>query len=592
MPMQQTLVFGVLALALVFFVWGRWRYDLVALVSLLVLVVAGVVPGEEAFLGFGHPAVVTVAAVLVISRGLANAGLVAVVTGWLRVVGDRITLQVGALTALVAISSGFINNVGALALFMPVAIRVAREHQRPASIYLMPIAAGSLLGGLTTLIGTPPNIVIASFRADLPGGGFGMFDFLPVGAGVAVAGVLLITVVGWRLIPRRVGEEGPEVLFEMDEYVTELRIPRGSRWAGSSIGELGHDTEGRLTVIGIVRGEEEIASPGARHPLVADDTLVVEIAPDDLDDVLEPGELELAGARELRGRLLESTDVRIVEAVVLPQGILAGRTPRGIRLRSRFGVNLLGVARRGSRVRGRLADMVLRPGDVLLLQGREEALEEGFERLGAVPAVVSDEGPGRRPRRVVQAAAVFGVFVALSVFGLLAIHIALTGAAVVMVLMGLVRLRNAYQTIEWPVIILLGAMIPLGDAMERTGGADTVAALLLAPGDAWPVWASVAALLVGSMLLSNVINNVAAAVLLAPVGLAMARSLDISADPMLMAVAIGASCAFMTPIGHQSNTLVLGPGGYRFGDYLYLGIPLSLLAAAVGVPLILAVWPP
>lgn len=589
--MEQTLVFGVLALALVFFIWGRWRYDIVALVSLLVLVAAGVVPSDEAFLGFGHPAVVTVAAVLIISAGLANAGLVAVVARGLRVVGTDTTLQVGALTALVAVASAFINNVGALALFMPVAVRTARESNRPPSLYLIPLAAGSLLGGLTTLIGTPPNIVIASYRSAAAGGSFGMFDFLPVGGGVALAGVLLIALVGWRLMPRRAGGEGPEALFEMDEYVSELHLPEGSEWVGKPIEALGAGTDGRLTVLGVIRGETEIPSPGPGFVLAQGDTLIVEVAPEDLDEVVKSDAFELAGDEEMRARVLESSEVHIVEAVILPQGIFAGRTPRGIRLRSRYGVNLLGVARRGSRVRGRLADTVLRPGDVVLLQGPEEAIHETLERLGALPVAVSEEEPRRR-RRIALGAGIFVFFVALSVTGILAVQVALTAAAVTMVVTGFVRLRNAYQTVDWPVIVLLAAMIPLGDALERTGGADTVANLLMASGDRWPVWASVAALLVTTMLLSNVINNVAAAVIFAPVGLAMASALEISGDPMLMAVAIGASCAFMTPIGHQSNTLVLGPGGYRFSDYLFLGIPLSILAAAVGVPLILAVWPP
>lgn len=589
-PLDQAIVFGVLAVALGFFVWGRWRYDIVALVSLLVLVASGVVPADEAFLGFGHPAVVTVAAVLVISQGLANAGAVQAMARWLRLVGDGIVLQIGALTLLVAICSAFINNIGALALFLPVAVRMARTHKRPASLYLMPLAAGSLLGGLTTLIGTPPNIVIATFRAREVGEGFGMFHFAPVGGGVALVGVLFIALVGWRLIPRRVGGQGPEALFEMDEYLSELRVPEGSAWVGSSLEELGDATEGRLTVLGIMRGQGEIPSPGPGQLLAANDLLLVEVAPDDLEAVVESGDLEVEGDRELRDRVLTSGAVQVVEAVVLPDGLLVGRTPKRLRLRSRHGVNVLGVARQGGRVAGRLPDIVFRAGDVLLLQGPEETIREALDRLGGLPVLVADR-PARSTRRALAATAVFAFFVALSVAGLARVHVALTAAAVAMVLARFVRLRNAYQTIDWPIIILLGAMIPLGDAMERSGGADTIAALILSLEGAWPAWATVAALLTVTMLLSNVVNNVAAAVLMAPVGLALARTLDVSVDPMLMAVAVGASCAFMTPIGHQSNTLVLGPGGYRFSDYLYLGIPLSLLTVLLGVPLILAVWP-
>jgi di/tricarboxylate transporter len=586
---DQVVVFGVLAGALALFLWGRWRYDLVALGSLLVLTGAGIVPAESAFLGFGHPAVVTVAAVLVISHGLANAGVVQRVARWLKVAGHGTMAQVGALTGLVSLCSAFINNVGALALFLPVAVRMAREHGRPASVYLMPLAFGSLLGGLTTLIGTPPNIVIASFRADVRGEAFGMFDYSPVGVGLAVAGVVLITLVGWRLIPQRVGEEGPEALFEMEEYLSELGVPEGSTWVGKSLEELG-SVAGRLTVIGIVRGDAEIPSPGPGHVIAAHDILIVEVVPDDLDGILEDGKLEVVGGRELRDRMMASEEVRIVEAVVLPDGFLVGRSARRLRLRGRYGINVLGVARQGSRVAGRLPDIEFRAGDVLLLQGPEETVREALNRLGGVPVIVSDVEPGKR-RRVLLAVGIFAFFVALAVAGLAQVHVALTAAAMVMVLTRIVRLRNAYHLIEWPIIVLLAAMIPLGEAMERTGGAETLASLLLQGGGQWPPWVTLAALLVSTMLLSNVINNVAAAVLMAPVGLALASALEVSPDPMLMGVAIGASCAFLTPIGHQSNTLVLGPGGYRFTDYLYLGLPLSLLTTALGVPLILAVWP-
>jgi di/tricarboxylate transporter len=324
--------------------------------------------------------------------------------------------------------------------------------------------------------------------------------------------------------------------------------------------------------------------------IAAHDILIVEVVPDDLDGILEDGKLEVVGGRELRDRMMASEEVRIVEAVVLPDGFLVGRSARRLRLRGRYGINVLGVARQGSRVAGRLPDIEFRAGDVLLLQGPEETVREALNRLGGVPVIVSDVEPGKR-RRVLLAVGIFAFFVALAVAGLAQVHVALTAAAMVMVLTRIVRLRNAYHLIEWPIIVLLAAMIPLGEAMERTGGAETLASLLLQGGGQWPPWVTLAALLVSTMLLSNVINNVAAAVLMAPVGLALASALEVSPDPMLMGVAIGASCAFLTPIGHQSNTLVLGPGGYRFTDYLYLGLPLSLLTTALGVPLILAVWP-
>lgn len=584
-------MFAVLAATLGLFVWGRWRYDIVALVALLALVVPGIVDPERAFLGFGHPAVVTVAAVLVISRGLENSGFVSLMARSLRGLGGRTLPQLSALTVLVAVCSAFMNNVGALALFMPVAIQMARDDDKPASLFLMPLAFGSLLGGLTTLIGTPPNIIIATFRAEEAGSAFGMFDFAPVGAGVAVAGILFIVLVGWRLLPERKGEARPEELFEIEDYLSEARIPAGSEWIGKTLQEIIPGLEVDVTVAGIVRGEEELAPPFLREPLEIDDVLLLEAEPDDLDALVAGPDLEPEGTRELTARLLSSDhEVQVTEAVVQPGSDLSGRTAETLQLRARYGVNLLGVARQGQRVRGRLREIAFRSGDVLLLQGTREAVRGMLAALGGLPLAERGLKVGR-PRRLVLAVTIFGVAVALTVAGLLPVQIALTGAALAMVAAGTLPLRLAYESVEWPVIVLLGAMLPVGEALESTGGAATLASLLLHAGGPLPPGASLATLLLATMLLSNVINNAAATVLMAPIAVALAAGLGASMDPFLMAVAVGASCAFLTPIGHQSNTLVMGPGGYRFGDYLYLGLPLTVLVAVLGVPLILLVWP-
>ncbi len=589
--MEQTFVFAVLAAALVFFVWGRWRYDVVALAVLLVLVAPGVVDPAQAFLGFGHPAVVTVAAVLVISRALERSGFVELVVRALAGTGGRPLMQISALTSLVALSSAFMNNVGALALFLPVAIEMARGEDLPASLYLMPLAFGSLLGGLTTLIGTPPNIIIATFRAEEAGAAFGMFDFSPVGAGLAVVGILFIVLLGWRFLPERKGEARPEELFEIQDYLFEVRIPEGSAWGGRTLRGIVPELEVAVTVVGIVRGEEEIVPPLHDETLRPGDVLVIEAEPEDLSALVGGPDLEPAGARELRERFLSSdSDVQVTEAVVQPNSRLAGQTAGGLQLRAGHGVNLLGVARRGRRVRGRLREIVLEAGDVLLLQGTPDALRSTLAALGGLP--LAERGVELdRPRGLVLAGGIFAVAIGLTVAGLLPIQVSLTAAALAMVATGILSLQDAYESVEWPVIVLLGAMLPVGEALESTGGADTVAALVLEAGAAFPPEASLALLLVVTMLLSNVINNAAATVLMAPVAAALAGGLGASLAPFLMAVAVGASCAFLTPIGHQSNTLVMGPGGYRFGDYLYLGVPLSLLVAVLAVPLILLVWP-
>jgi di/tricarboxylate transporter len=588
--MDQAFVFTVLVAALVLFVWGRWRYDIVALGTLLVLVVAGIIDGDEAFLGFGHPAVVTVAAVLVISATLEKAGVVEVLARWIGRVGGKPGLQVAALTLAVATASAFINDTGALALFMPVAIRLARETDRPASVLLMPIAFGSLLGGLITLIGTPPNIIIATRRAQETGTAFGMFDFAPVGIGVALAGILFISLVGWRLLPERRGEARPEELFEIEEYLTEVRIPEGSGWIGRTIPEITPDLKADVNVVDLVRHERRLV-PSRDVQLMADDVLVVEADPEQLKTLLASSDVEPAGSRELRERFFSrDQDVLVTEGVVQPDGRFAGRTARRLELRAAHGVNVLGVARQGRRVGGRVADITLVPGDVLLLQGSTEAIHGALAAMGGLPLAERGLDIGR-PQKLLLALGIFAVAIGLTAAGLLPVQVSLTGAALVMVATGLLSLRAAYASVRWPVIFLLGAMLPVGEALETTGGAATIAGLLLDTASWLPPEGALAALLIVTMLLSNVINNAAATVLVAPIGVAMATGLGVSLDPFLMAVAVGASCAFLTPIGHQSNTLVMGPGGYRFGDYLYLGIPVTITVALVAPPLILWAWP-
>lgn len=574
-----------------FFVWGRWRYDIVALAALLALVVPGMVDPAEAFLGFGHPAVITVAAVLVISRGLERSGFVEMAVRQLSGLEGRPILQLCALTALVAVSSAFMNNTGALALFLPVAIRMARDGDHPASLFLMPLAFGSLLGGMITLVGTPPNIIIATIRAEETGAAFGMFDFAPVGGGVAVAGVLLIVLGGWRLLPERKGEASPEELFEIADYVLEVRIPKESDWVGRPIQEIVPDLNVEITVLGIVRGDETIPAPFRRDPLRADDILVLRAEPEDVDALVSGSDLEPAVSRELMERFLSSDqDVRVTEAVVQPDSRFVGQTTGELELRGHHGVNLLGVARRGQRVEGRLSRIRFQAGDVLLLQGTPDAIRGSLAELGGLPLAERGVEIGR-PRRIVLAVGLFGGAIALTVTGLLPVQVALMGAALAMVATGTLTLQSAYDSVQWPVIVLLAALLPAGEALESTGGAATLAELIRTVGQPFPPEISVAVLLVGTMLLSNVINNAAAAILMAPVGIALATGMGASIDPFLMAVAVGASAAFLTPIGHQSNTLVMGPGGYRFHDYLYLGVPMSILVAVLGVPLILLVWP-
>jgi di/tricarboxylate transporter len=587
---DQIIVFAVLAAALVMFVGGWIRYDLTAMLALLVLTVLGVVEADQAFTGFAHPAVVTVAAVLVASAGLQHAGVVEIIGDWLGTRVRGMTLQVAVLCGLVTVFSSFMNNIGALALLMPVAIQLARRANRSASFLLMPMAFASLLGGMMTLIGTPPNIIIATVRAENGQARFGMFDFAPVGIAVALAGWAFIALVGWRLVPRRDAGTGKEDLFEIADYVTELIVSADSKVRGTSIRDWEKDDDLDAQVLCIVRDGRRIWTPSVYERFMTDDRLIVEASPETIKSMIDNQGLVLEAQDKQSGDLLKSDDVGVVEAIVTAEGLLSGQTVGRLGLRHRFGINLLAIARAGRRITRQIRDVKLQPGDIVLLQGELKAMPEQLRELGALPLAERGLRIGK-PRRVVPAIALFLAAIVVATLGWMPIELAFTAAAVGMLLTRLLPLRELYTAIDWPVVVLLGAMMPVGAALETTGGArligETIASLC---GGAAP-WVAVAILATAAMLLSNLINNAAAALLMGPIGISLAAAMNVSADPMLMAVAVAASAAFLTPIGHQSNLLVMTPGGYRFADYWRLGLPLSLLVLIVAIPVVLLVWP-
>jgi len=590
---DQILIFGILLATLALFVWNKWRYDLVAMGALLSASVVGLIPSEEVFSGFGHPAVITVAAVLILSRGLLNAGVVDSIARNLSRVGNQPMIQVASLTVLIAFCSGFMNNVGALALLMPVAIWMSRENGRPPSLLLMPLAFGSLLGGMITLIGTPPNIIIAAYRKQAGLAPFGMFDFAPVGLGVTLTGVLFISLVGWRMIPKRKREKTPDELFHIDEYISEVVVPKDSKNVGRTLYDLFISKESGLdvTVIGIVRSKRRRLAPPPYEILHGGDVLLIRADPASLKELVDKTGMPLAKAKveEDNGKL-ESGDVEVVEAVVSSNSILVGKNASRMKLRERYGINLLAVARQGEQLQERLGQIRFVAADILLLQGEKKSLQNALSELGCLPLAERGLHIGK-PRKILMASGIFLGGLALVTLELLPAQTALTCAAVAMVLIRLISLNELYRSIDWAVVVLLAAMIPLGGALETTGGTQLIAGHLVDLGRSLPPAATLTVLIVGTMLLSNVVNNAAAAILTAPIAISLAQGMEMPVDPFLMAVAVGASSAFLTPIGHQSNALVMAPGGYRFGDYMRLGIPLSILVVAAAVPLILWFWP-
>jgi len=590
MTSDQQIVFATLAGALVLFAWGRWRYDLVAVLALLAVVLTGVLPLEQAFTGFAHPAIVTVVAVLVISRALQQAGVVEVVTRLLDPLQGRPNLQIAAQTGLTALLSAVMNNVGALALLIPVALRNAYRGAYSPAKSLMPLAFGSLLGGMVTLIGTPPNIIVSTFRQDHLGEPFALFDFVPVGGPVAVAGVLFVVLVGWRLIPQaRLAAAAGVQGFDIGAYLLEAQARAGSPLVGTTIEAL-ETTYEDVRVLGIARDRFTRLLPPTGEFVQADDILILQGDPEALTALIAKGALVLVEAHDLSAADVRSAEVDIVEVIVKPGSVLAGQTPTGMRLRTVHRVNLLGVARHGRRTQVRLRDVRVQVGDVLLLQGATRDLEAACGALGCIPLAERQLALGQ-PRRLAIATATCLAAVGTILAGLLPVHVTFVSAVVVLVIAGAIRLEDVYAAVDWPVIVLLGAMLPVGGALEATGGTVVVADIMLRGAEGLsPAWV-LALLMVTTMLLSDVINNNATAVLMAPIGLTLAQELGVRPDAFLMAVAVGASCAFMTPIGHQSNTLVMAPGGYRFGDYWRVGLPLDVLIVAITVPLLLLAWP-
>ncbi len=604
MVADQWIVFAVLFVTLAAFIWNRLRFDVVAMLALLAVAIAGLVPVDSVFAGFGHPAVITVAAVLVISQGLVNGGVVDQVARLLARAGHNAMVQVLTLTLVVAVCSAFINNVGALALLMPVAIWMSREAGRSPSLLLMPLAFGSLLGGTITLIGTPPNIIIASYREV---GAFGLFDFAPVGLAITLAGIVFIGLIGWRLTPKREDPAAGEKLFSVGDYLTELKLPEGSDYAGGTLHNLltAGDSQNNLVVLSLIRDDKTTPAPSTFTILRENDVLLVEADTESLGEFLEITGLTLAsgapdeqtekddtgdeGRRQQAEDELVAGDARLIEAVVTPGSQLVGRTANRLNLRERYSVNVVAVARQGHRLKQRLADIRFRSGDILLVQGFEETLPGNLRTLGCLPLAERGLAFGRE-KRLGLAGGLFAVAIVSIVAGWVTPPVALVACAVAMVLVGLLEASDAYKAIDWSVVVLLAAMIPVGQVLETTGGADLIARQILAISEGQAPWLVLSIILVGTMLLSNVVNNAAAAILVAPIALGVAGQLGLSSDATLMAVAIGASCAFLTPIGHQSNALVMEPAGYRFGDYWRLGLPLSVVVTATAVPVILWVW--
>ncbi|SFA96581.1 Di-and tricarboxylate transporter [Poseidonocella pacifica] len=590
MTNDQIILFGLFGAVFALMLWGRFRYDFIAFGALLAGVLLGVVEDENAFDGFGHHATVIVALVLIVSAGLVRSGAVGVITRTFLDSDRPIGLHISVMGGLGAALSGFMNNVAALALLMPVDIATARKAGRPAGLSLMALSFATILGGMVTLIGTPPNIIVSSIRNSELGEGYSMFDFAPVGLTAAIAGLAFVALIGWRLIPQR-SEEGISGPGDLADYLAELVVPEKSDLIGRRLGELEEAADkADVALLGLLRDGERRFGQASGVKLRADDAILLEARPEALDEFRAALGLAFAEAERKERLGAEGEGVELLEVVVTEQSRLNDRTAQSVGLSWRQGTLLLGIAREGARIVRRVRKTAVRPGDILLLLVPKDRAQEVAQWLGCLPLAARGLAVTQN-RKSGLSIALFAAAVAAASFGLVSLPIALGLVVGAFVLTRILPLTEVYDHVEWPVVVLLGSMIPLGAALDEAGGTKLIAEGLVDLTAGWPAWAILTVLMVVTMTLSDVLNNTATAIVAAPVGIDMATALNVSPDPFLMAVAVAASSAFLTPIGHKNNTLVLGPGGYRFGDYWRMGLPLEILVVAVSVPAILVFWP-
>lgn len=590
MTLQQALAFGLMGATIVAFIWGRWRYDVIAVLALLAGVTLNVVPAKAAFDGFKNDITVIIACALIVSAAFARSGVVEMVLRpllpHLKTTTSQVLLFAGAVTVLSMVT----KNVGALAIMMPIALSVAKRTGTAPSRLLMPMSFGALLGGTVTLVGTSPNIIVSQVREDILGRPFDMYDYAPVGLGVTAVGLMFLTF-GFRLLPKsRPVPQAMEAALAANPYVTEVEVPGSWDSSRTTVGKLGRLGNGDVRVMALLRHGARQAAPHANIRIRPGDVLLLEGDHQALDDLI--ARLKLRLTRSDRPIAMEepTEEVRIVEAIVGADSMMAGRSAKQEDLHTTHGVNLLAVSRSGYRVVSALRTLRLRAGDVVVLQGAERALPGVLKTLGLLPLAEREVRLGGI-RHTLAPTLILGAAMVLVALKIAPVAIAFFGAAALMVAIGAIRMREAYAALDGPLLVLIACLIPVSDAIRATGGADLIAHTLADIFRGQPPILALGAVMAVAMAATPFLNNAATVLIVAPVGASLARLLGLQPDPFLMAVALGAACDFLTPIGHQCNTLVMAPGGYRFADYPRLGAPLTGIVLVVGVALIALVWP-
>ena len=582
-------VASILFILLGFLIWGRWRYDGVTLTALAVMVFLRLVPAKEAFLGFGHPAVITVALVLLISKALEK-------SGFINMIGDQLRQKVSGemqflivLMFVAAFLSSFMNNIGAMAMLLPITIGIAQKMEWNPSKFLMPLAFASILGGMNTKIGTPPNIIISEFRETKSDTAFAFFDFAFAGFPISFLGILFIAFIGWRFVKLREGGSAQTPLVDIQDYLIEMTISEESILVGKRVHELTSEIGTDNVLLGVVSEKGTIRKPHHRETFEALQILVLKISPDDVAGIqTEFGLIIDPDLEDLR----QIGDLGEIEAMITPRSRLIGRKYNYFKRMARGILSLLGLWRQGTKLRRRLANEIFKAGDVLLLSSRDtdERVAEKLELLGLMPLWQRELDVIRDTSRAWQALVLFLLALIAVIFFNVNIVVAFLICVLAYASRRLLTGEGIYRHIEWPVVVMLGAMIPIGGALTSSGltdiSADFITSNLSGLNVAWIL----AVILIFTMFVSDLINNAATAVIMAPVSMTVAVQLNHPIEPFLMAVAVGASCAFLSPIGHQCNTLVMGPGNYRFSDYWKLGLPLEILIVCISIPVIMNTW--
>ena len=589
MTTPQYLSIALLVAMMAMFVWGRFRYDVTAMLALLAGLALGIVKPKEAFTGFADDIVIIVGSALVISAAVQRSGMVERALALIAGRVTKIRTQLLVLTASVGVTSALVKNVGALAMLMPAAFQMAKKNKASPSVFLMPMSFASLLGGLMTLVGTSPNIIVSRVRQDMTGQPFRMFDYFPTGFGLLVIGLIFLRF-GYRLLPRdRRGVPTMGEALDIKDYVTEVTIGEGSPAIDETVDQFTDRHDGDVTVTSVMRAGMR-SEPRPWMTLRQGDTLILGGEPDVLERVIATNKFALAGSERDVPEDRKDDEVGVIEAVIATNSPLIGRTASRMQLQRRLGINLIAVSREGERLTHRLGGTVLRAGDVIVLQGPLSLLPERLPELGALPLAERALRLGN-PGRGILPVIILAVAMVATATGYVPVAVAFFAAAALILAIGALPLAEAYDSVEWPILIMLGALIPVSDTLRTTGASQIMATWLAHVAASLPPWGAVALILVAAMAVTPFLNNAATVLVMAPIAAVFAHDLGYRPEAFLIATAMGAGCDFLTPIGHQCNTLVFGPGGYKFGDYARLGAPLSVLVVLLGTPLILLVWP-